>query len=195
MKYTQTHARLSNITVWAAAILIAAGGYVALLALSPLFGGQLSDDAVRTISASYQDKNQPNAIIIAKIGLHVPFYTGDAAVLERGAWHRQPDRGNPVKGGNFIVSAHRFEMGLTPHQTRARSPFYRIDRLIPGDTIIIVYNQKEYTYAVSRIFSVPPQQSGIEAPSDSHKLTLYSCTLGGSADGRVVIEAQPVLKG
>ena len=53
----------------------------------------------------------------------------------------------------------------------------------------IFYQYKWYTYTVTKKYNVKPNATEIEAPSETSKLTLYSCSLGGSADGRIVIEA------
>ncbi len=132
-----------------------------------------------------------NRIQIAKINLEVPFYTGNQAILSQGAWHRFPEIGNPEMGGNFILSAHRFYLGTSPGQTKTRSPFYRLDKLKKGDTLRVFYNNKWYSYVVDHTYSVKPGETSIEAPSQTAKLTLYSCSLKGEADGRVVVEAVP----
>lgn len=54
------------------------------------------------------------------------------------------------------------------------------------------WNSKPHTYKVSRTHEVKPNQVEIEDPTEDDKLTLYTCTLGGSYDGRLVIEALPV---
>ena len=65
-----------------------------------------------------------NRLYIPKIAVDVAIVTGVTAdTLEGGAWHRKPEQGDPQKGGNFILAAHRFNLGLTPDQTRAKSPF------------------------------------------------------------------------
>jgi LPXTG-site transpeptidase (sortase) family protein len=138
-------------------------------------------------------KDNRDRIQIAKINLEVPIFTGNSeAVLDKGVWNRWPGRGNPVIGGNYILSAHRFEMGLTPSQTRQKSPFYNIHKLAVGDTLRVFYQGKWYGYKITKKYSVKPTAFYIEAPSDYAKLTLYSCTLNGSADGRDVIEALPI---
>ena len=129
-------------------------------------------------------------IQIEKINLEVPFFTGTADSLEKGAWHRYPERGDPVRGGNFILSAHRFRIAQDPILTKERSPFYNLDKLAVGDTLRIFYKGNWYAYSVTKIYDVKPDAVEIEAPSDEAKLTLYSCTLSGSADGRIVIEAK-----
>lgn len=130
-------------------------------------------------------------VIIPKIGVNVEIKEGNQSVLKTGAWHRFPERGDPVKGGNFIVSGHRFVMGYTPKATKEQSFFYNIDKLAEGDAILIDWQKQRYTYKITKIYSVKPNQVEIENPSDEAKLTLYTCTLNGSNDGRVVIEAKP----
>lgn len=171
-----------------AIVLFAVGAYLLLLVQSPNLPIQSID---KEQEQTYQE-DKTDYVKVDKLGLLVPFYAGDsAATLEKGAWWRYPDRGSPERGGNFILSAHRFQLGLTPEGTRARSPFYHIEKLQVGDSIQIRYKGSDYTYVVSRTYAVPPTAIEIEAPSAEAKLTLYSCSLKGAADGRLVIEAVP----
>lgn len=132
-----------------------------------------------------------NRIQIERLGLEVPYFSGESTVLNNGAWHRFPENGDPENGGNFVLAAHRFELGLTPNQTKQKSPFYHIDDLQNGDEIKVMYDGKWYTYIVSKKYEVPPTATFIENRSTEPKLTLYSCSLEGSAAGRFVIEARP----
>ena len=81
-------------------------------------------------------------------------------------------------------------MGWTPMQTARKSPLYRIDKLVVGDSIIVDYQHKRYTYRITKISRTPPTNTAIEARTDRPRLTLYTCTLGGSSDGREVIIAE-----
>jgi sortase A len=132
-----------------------------------------------------------DAVIIPSIGVNVEFRSGGENILNDYAWHRYPERGNPEIGGNFILSAHRFKIGLTPGETKRNSPFYNVDKLKNGDPIYVRWKNKMYKYKISKKYNVKPTQVEIEAPSEQPKLTLYTCSLGGSADGRVVLEAKP----
>ncbi len=76
--------------------------YISILLLSPRL------PSIPYVSASPIDLNTKddendnrNRIQIEKIGVEVPFYTGNEDVLELGAWHRQPENGNPAQGGNL----------------------------------------------------------------------------------------------
>ncbi|MCC7543474.1 class E sortase [bacterium] len=141
------------------------------------------------LDKSDDQSDNRDRIQIERIGLEVPLYEGGEDSLDKGVWHRWPERGNPEKGGNFILSAHRFKIGVTPVQTIINSPFYNVDKLRIGDTIRVFWDDEWYTYKISKTYTVLPNAIGIEAPSEEAKLTLYTCSLGGSADGRVVIEA------
>ena len=52
---------------------------------------------------------------------------------------------------------------------------------------MVDYEGARYAYEITKIFNVEPTQTEIEAPSSEAKITLYSCELGGSETGRVVI--------
>lgn len=67
---------------------------------------------------------------------------------------------------------------------------YNIDDLEIGDELIVLWEKKEYKYKVTKLYKVEPDAVDIETPSDEAKLTLYTCTLNESSDGRVVVEAK-----
>ena len=142
-------------------------------------------------------KRQPdlksNKLYVPKLGVDVAVVEGvDEKSLEGGAWHREPQNGDPVTGGNFVLAAHRFNLGLTPSQTRAKSPFYHIDKLQMGDDIYVDYKGVRYAYKVSRLYKVDETQVSIESRTENSQLTMYSCDLGGPEQGRDVVEAKPV---
>lgn len=168
-----------------------AGVYLLVTALAPAIAPPPSVDLVSE-STQPQDMSE-DRLYIPKIGVDVLITPGDSeAALEKGAWHRKSENGNPVKGGNFVLSAHRFQMGWTPGQTQDKSPFYHIDSLQIGDEIFVDYGHRRYAYKVTNKYAVDRYAVYIEAPSDEPKMTLYSCTLEGEAAGRDVIEARPV---
>lgn len=173
-----------------AIILIGGGVYLLSLVGAPVLMPYI---AAKPINPETLEKPAvgDNRVIIPKIGVDIAYGAGESS-LNTGAWWRFPERGNPEIGGNFILAAHRFEIQPTPMATWEKSPFYRIDKLNVSDEIIIDYNGKRYGYKVDEILSVTPDRVEIEAPSEEAKLTLYSCTLGGARDGRVVIVAKPL---
>ena len=182
------------VTILVAAIMILAGLYTLAVALTPaIIAPTINPTSNKTVK-QLQSKAAitENRLYIPKIDVNLPYATGSETVMEQGAWWRQPQNGNPKDGGNFVLSAHRFIMGLTPQQTLRKSPFYNIDKLRTGDELVVDYDGKRYTYEISKIFSVTPDAIEIENRTNEPQLTLYSCTLGGSADGREVIVAKPI---
>jgi sortase A len=172
-----------------AVVFLVLGLYLGLLLLAPT-QTKLPVESEIDLNTTDDSSDMRDRIQIEKINLEVPFYTGGAEALEKGVWHRFPDRGNPVKGGNFILSAHRFKIAGDPVLTKVGSPFYNLDKLVVGDTIRVFFNEEWYTYKVTKIYDVAPDAVQIEDATSDSKLTLYSCTLSGSADGRIVVEAK-----
>lgn len=178
------------VVVVIAIVLFSAGAYLLLLVATPEIAPYIKPAKIdpQTLSSPKIDENR---IIIPKIGVNIAYDEGQVA-LDKGAQWRFPERGNPKSGGNFIIAAHRFSLAATPSETLVKSPFYHIDKLVSGDQIIIDYDGQRYGYVVNKIYDVKPTQTEIEAPSKDAKLTLYTCSLGGASDGRVVIEADPL---
>lgn len=184
--------RFGSVIVFSVAILLFGGGlYLLSLVTAPIILPYVESSQTIDLAAIESPEVNNNRIIIPKIGVDIPYGEGEVA-LDSGAQWRHPDRGNPKDGGNFIIAAHRFALAATPQATLAKSPFYHIDQLAIGDEIIADYNGIRYGYKIEKIYDVKPTQIEIEAPSETPKMTLYTCTLGGSSDGRVVLEASPL---
>ena len=176
-----------------AVIMIASGIYLLVLISTPLIMSQTintKNNSTSQLISKTKDKITENRLYIPKIDINLPYASGGAETMEHGAWWRKPENGNPKDGGNFVLSAHRFIMGLTPQQTLRKSPFYNIDKLAVGDEMVVDYNGARYIYAISEKRSVKPEAIEIEQRTDQPQLTLYSCTLGGANDGRDVLIAK-----
>ncbi len=183
--------RLISVT---AIILLIGGLYTLVIAISPFISSQTinpKNNSTTQLISKTENKITENRLYIPKIDINLPYAVGGPEVMEHGAWWRKPENGNPKDGGNFVLSAHRFIMGMTPQQTLRKSPFYNINRLDIGDKIIVDYNGKRYEYLISEKRSVKPETVEIEQRTAQPQLTLYSCTLGGANDGREVIIAKP----
>lgn len=176
---------ISAVLLSLSAIALIAGLYLLTLFLSPMVAPLVAEKPI-DVNKLPAPVVKDNRIIIPKIGVDIHYAPGTAA-LNAGAEWRYPNRGNPEAGGNFIIAAHRLSIQPTPWSTVVKSPFYNIDKLAIGDKIIIDYLGSRYAYNINKIFNVTPNQIQIEAPSDTPKLTLYSCDLTGTATGRVVI--------
>jgi len=168
-------------------LLFLAGGYLMIITVAPNINFIPSSIDLNTSDDVHDSRNR---IQIPQIDLEISYRPGDVDALNDGAWWRHEDRGNPKDGGNFILSAHRFYIGLTPQNTKERSPFYRLEELDNGSEIRIFYDGKWYDYVVTKKFKVEPNAIEIEDRTEEHIMTLYTCTLQGSADGRVVIHAK-----
>lgn len=167
------------------------GAYMLLVIFAPVY---IVPHQPEAIAHKLEEKPmiKDNRLYIPAIGVDVAIVEGDSeVVLEKGAWHRRPENGNPERGGNFVLSAHRFQMGITPQQTNEKSPFYHIDKLKENDEIHVDYSGKRFTYKITRKYQVDRYAITIENPSTEAKMTLYSCDLRGEEAGREVIEARP----
>ena len=171
------------------------GGYILINTLAPSVPGSAfgETDLVSKKVTQRQPMLKENRLYVPKLGIDVAVVTGvDDKTLEGGAWHRVPQNGDPVSGGDFVLAAHRFNLGLTPQQTRLKSPFYYIDKLGQGDDVYVDYQGVRYAYKVSKRYKVNADQVSIEARTADARLTMYSCDLGGPQKGREVVEALPV---
>ncbi len=176
-------------------IVLFVGGYVLLNtvypSLPPAVTGQA--DAVSKVLTQRQPALEKNRLYVPKIGVDVEIVTGVTdETLEGGAWHRAPENGDPITGGNFVLAAHRFNLGLTPDQSRAQSPFYHLDKMESGDQIFVDFKGVRYAYEVTKHYKVSANDVSIERTQPDARMTMYSCDLRGWRTSREVIEAKPV---
>lgn len=184
---SRKRARTKKLLLLATALILLGGGlYLLVLSLGPT---AYIPSNPKTWNAPVPQEAQltENRLYIPKLKLNITYKAGGAEVLSDNAWHRYPERGDPEQGGNFILAAHRFELGLTPGEVRRKSPFYRLNLLEPGDKIYVDYDGKRYEYTATKRHSVKPTAVEIENPSVEPIMTLYTCTLKGQADGREVV--------
>ncbi len=126
-----------------------------------------------------------NRLIIPTIGVHIPIVEGnDESVLNRGAW-RRPNASTPDKGGNTVITGHRFHYIPPNNKT-----FYNLNKVGIGSKVIVFWNDEEYRYTVYERFVVQPQQTEIENPMEGNILTLYTCHPLWTADQRLVVRAR-----
>lgn len=177
---------------------IAVGGYLLVNSFWPALPEVMADrDATAKKLVSLEPALTEDRIYIPKVNADVAVVQiegNEKLALERGAIQRSPSSGNPRDGGNFVVAAHRFNLGFTPAQTKARSPFYRIDKLAVGDEIYVDFQGTRYAYKVENKKLVEPSAVEIEARTEDDRLTMYSCELAGPEAGREVIIAKPIGK-
>jgi LPXTG-site transpeptidase (sortase) family protein len=105
--------------------------------------------------------------------------------LWKGIWHRS-NTGNPVDGGNMVITAHRFLY------TGNNNTFYNLPKVKNNEIISIYWKGIKYDYKVNKVFEVTPDAIEIEAPTQNHILTLYTCTPLWTSTRRFVIQAEPL---
>lgn len=129
-----------------------------------------------------------NRLIITKIGVNAPIIEAKIPEngLSKGAW-RIPESSTPDKGGNTVITGHRFKY-LPPNNLT----FFLFDKLAKDDVISVVWNKKNYFYKIKEIKIVEPTDLSILEPTVSSRLTLYTCDTTYSQKNRLVIIGEPV---
>ena len=126
-------------------------------------------------------------IKIPKLDVDVVVVEGTSqSALRAGAGH-YPQTPLPCEIGNVSIAGHRTTYG---------KPFSNIDKLAPGDLIILETPIGACTYQVSRDpFVVTPTDFSVIAPAADRQLTLTTCHPRGSAKQRLIVKAEFVRDG
>ena len=115
----------------------------------------------------------PTAAPDQAIRIQIPTIKIDAPVVQGDGWE-QLKKGvgqnvgsvNPGQTGNIILSAHNDVYGEL---------FRYLDKLAPGDQVILYTQQRQYTYIVDRTAVVEPTAVEVMASTGSPTVTLISC--------------------
>jgi sortase A len=122
-------------------------------------------------------------VVIPKIDVESVLIEGTGARdLREGPGH-WPETPLPGWGGNFVVSGHRTTYG---------GPFFRLDKLSPGDEVQILLPYAAIRYEVSRTIIVRPNQVEVVAQRGVEELSLTTCHPIYSARQRLVVQADLV---
>ncbi|MBI4092653.1 MAG: class E sortase [Candidatus Kerfeldbacteria bacterium] len=128
-----------------------------------------------------------NRLVIPKIGVNVQIVEGqDERALSRGIWHL-PQTSTPEKGGNTVLTGHRFRYLSGP------KTLYLLDQMAVGDVIIVYWKGKEYDYRVRERRIVNPDAVSILNNTAQPQLTVFTCTPVFSTKQRLVLFADPIL--
>ena len=123
------------------------------------------------------------SIEIPRISLVAPLNQGiSLTTIDRGPSH-WPGSALPGQVGNAVVAGHRV--------TKTR-PFRDIDRLVPGDEVVLTGAGVRATYVVNGNEVVTPDAMRIVDPTPTATLTLFACHPPGSARYRYVVTADLV---
>lgn len=108
----------------------------------------------------------PARLSIPKLGLDLDIGYGvsEQDLKERPGIY--PQSGNPGTG-NISVAGHRNAHG---------APFYDLDKMMPGDEILLIYQQKTYRYLVEKVFETHSRDWSVISATPRAALTLTTCT-------------------
>jgi LPXTG-site transpeptidase (sortase) family protein len=127
--------------------------------------------------------NQMGSIQIPALGLTQPVFDGIwLSVLDVGPGH-WPGTAAFGGEGNVVIGGHRVTYG---------APFRNLDRLGPGDSILLQGATATYTYRVISSGVVDPDALWIADQHPGHTLTLFTCHPPGSYRYRYVVTAELV---
>jgi sortase A len=119
-------------------------------------------------------------IKINAINIYAPVVQGDGwEQLKKGVGQHYGTP-NPGERGNIVLSAHNDVFGEL---------FRDLDKLKPGDEVILYTQQKAYTYIVRQTLYVEPTQVEVMAPTPESVVTLISCWPYLVDDKRIVVTA------
>jgi sortase A len=105
-------------------------------------------------------------IQIPAIGVEAPIVQGTGDEQLKKGVGQYIGSANPGDKNNIVLSAHNDIYGEI---------FRDLDRLKPGDQVILYTSQRSYTYIVSGTEIVEPTRVEVMAPSDKAIVTLISC--------------------
>jgi sortase A len=103
--------------------------------------------------------------------------------------------GNPGEGRNIVFQGHNNTLGQV---------FRHLDRLAPGDEIILLTDAGEFHYQVQQTVIIPyvgnevqatAQIQAMSAPQSSEMVTLISCWPYSTYSSRIIVVAIPVPSG
>jgi sortase A len=109
---------------------------------------------------------QARRLQVAAIGIDKPIVQGDDWEQLKKGVGQHIGSALPGQKGNVVLSAHNDIYGMI---------FRHLDRLKPGDEIIISTERQSYTYVVSEIQVVAPTDVWVMAPTEHASTTLISC--------------------
>ena len=130
----------------------------------------------------------PTAAPDQAVRLQIPAINVDAPVVQGDGWEQLK------KGvGQYIGSSppgHDGNLVLSGHDDVYGEVFRYLDRLVPGDKVVVYTQQRQFTYIVDRTVLVEPTAVEVMAPTSDPTLTLISCYPYLVNDQRIVVFAR-----
>jgi len=79
-------------------------------------------------------------------------------------------------------------LGIAGHRTTYGAPFFHLDRLVAGDTILVDYGGHRYTYRVERQVTVTPDRADtLQDSAGASGIALVTCSPPHSAAFRLIV--------
>ena len=130
-------------------------------------------DHLRPMVQSLANIPVPTAAPDQGLRIQIPSINVDAPIVQGDGWE-QLKKGvgqyigsaDPGRDGNVVLSAHNDVYGEL---------FRYLDKLAPGDQVIISTRQRQYVYIVDRTVLVEPTAVEVMASTGSPTVTLISC--------------------
>lgn len=120
---------------------------------------------------------EEDKLYIPKINATVPIADGttdETSALVKGAMQKYPDSGDPKNGGNYVLTADRFKLGLEPRDTFAKSPFYHLDKLGVDDDVYVDFEGERYAYKITKTQMLSQSDETNFSRTKNKTLTVYS---------------------
>jgi len=117
---------------------------------------------------------------IASISVDAPVVQGDGWEQLKKGVGQHIGSPNPGQKGNLVLSAHNDVFGEI---------FRDLDRLKPGNEVVVSTSQQSYVYIVRQTQIVEPTRVEVMAPSSDAVLTLISCYPYMVDNQRIVVTA------
>ncbi|MCA9980432.1 MAG: class D sortase [Anaerolineales bacterium] len=109
---------------------------------------------------------QPRNIQISAININAPVVQGDDWEQLKKGVGQHIGSAMPGTEGNMVLSAHNDIYGEI---------FRHLDKLAPGDEVVVSTSRQSYTYVVNEIRVVDPTDVWVMDPTEHASLTLISC--------------------
>jgi sortase A len=136
---------------------------------------------VVNVPAPTPGPEQAIRIQIPAIGVDAPVVQGDGWEQLKKGVGQHLGSANPGEWSNVVLSAHNDIFGEI---------FRDLDRLRPGDLVILFTNQRSYTYVIVDTKVVEPTAVEVMAPTSQPTTTLISCYPYLKDDKRIVVIAR-----
>jgi sortase A len=142
---------------------------------------------LRPIAQSIANVPVPTASPQQAVRIQIPAIKVDAPVVQGDGWEQlkkgvgqhvgTPD---PDENGNIVLSAHDDIFGEI---------FRELDKLQPGDIVMLYTSQRQYTYVITGTQIVVPTAVEVMAPTPNAVVTLISCYPYLIDNQRIVVSA------